>query len=80
MTVASVTAAPDGTVGVTLAPGSIVVVFGGTDQLAAKVVALHSVLVQLPPGDGARIDVRVPDAPVLTAGKNSSMVSTTQGG
>jgi cell division protein FtsQ len=78
--VAAITRDPDGTVRATLAPGAVDVVFGGPDQVTAKVVALRSILGQLPPGGEAVIDVQVPETPVLTGGKNSSSLSTTQRG
>ncbi|MDQ6613257.1 MAG: FtsQ-type POTRA domain-containing protein [Actinomycetota bacterium] len=80
VTVTSVTQADGGMVSASLAPGSISVIFGSTDELDAKVIALRSVLTQLAPGAVAGIDVRVADAPVLTGGSKSSIVSTTQRG
>jgi POTRA domain, FtsQ-type len=87
-TVTSVTTEADGTISTALAPGPVNAVFGTTDQLDAKVLALRTVLAQATPGaigGGATIDVRVADAPVLTNGvltdgKKSSSVSTTQRG
>lgn len=76
--VASVAVATDGTLSVTVVPGSagpggpeqgpIVVVFGSTDQLKAKVIAMDTVLGEVSPGAAAIIDVRVVDNPVLTYG------------
>lgn len=87
-TVTSVTTQADGTISTALAPGPVNAVFGTTDQLDAKVLALRTVLAQAMPGaigSGATIDVRVADAPVLTnavltGGTKSSSVSTTQRG
>lgn len=87
-TVTSVTTEADGTISTALAPGPVHAVFGTTDQLDAKVLALRTVLAQATAGaigGGATIDVRVADAPVLTNGvltdgKKSSSVSTTQRG
>ncbi len=70
-TVTSVTRAADGTIRAALSPGSVGAVFGTTDELAAKVLALRTVLAQAAPGTighGATIDVRVADAPVLING------------
>ena len=70
----------DGTLHVAYLPGPIDVVFGSADAVAAKLVDIRSLLAGLAPGTPATIDVRVPDAPVLTNGKIGSMVSTTQRG
>jgi hypothetical protein len=75
-----VTRSADGSLGASLVPGGTDVIFGWTDRLAVKVVALRSVLSQIAPGVGATIDVRVADAPVLTGGAKSSSLSTTQRG
>ncbi|MDQ1413332.1 MAG: cell division protein FtsQ [Acidimicrobiaceae bacterium] len=82
-TVAAVTRGADGTVTAALQPGSISAEFGTTDELEAKLTALRSVLAQLaaaPPTGPATIDVRVAAAPVLTDGKKTSSLSTTQRG
>lgn len=70
----------DGTLSATVSPGQVVVVFGSTDQLTDKVIAARTLLAQLRPGTSATIDVQVVDDPVLTSGKNGTMVSTTQRG
>lgn len=87
-TVTSVSRASDASTSAVLAPGPLTVLLGpvdGTDPMAvnAKVASLRAVLTQLPPGPGsanATVDVRVPDAPVLTPAQKSSSVSTTQRG
>jgi cell division protein FtsQ len=70
----------DGTLHAAYLPGPIDVVFGSADSVAAKLVDVRSLLAGLAAGTPATIDVRVADAPVLTNGKISSMVSTTQRG
>lgn len=87
-TVTAVSRANDDSTSAVLAPGSLTVLLGsldGTDPIAvnAKVESLRAVLSELPPGPesvNATIDVRVPDAPVLTPAKKSSSFSTTQRG
>ncbi len=78
--VTAVTRAGDGTLIAALVPGLTSVIFGSTDELGAKLVAMRFLLPQLVPDTVATIDVRVPDTPVLTEGKNMSSVSTTQRG
>jgi hypothetical protein len=70
----------DGTLHAAFLPGPIDVVFGTADGLVAKLTDVRSLLAGIAPGTPATIDVRVVDAPVLTNGKISSMVSTTQRG
>lgn len=78
--VTAVDRAADGTLGASLLPGPVSVIFGSTVQLDAKMVALHSLLTQVVPGQVATIDVEVADAPVLTEGMKSSSLSTAQRG
>ena len=78
--IAAVSLGTDGSLRVVLSPGPVTVLVGNTAGLDAKVVAVRSLLAQVPPGMAATIDVRVVDAPVLTAGKIGTMVSTTQRG
>jgi hypothetical protein len=70
----------DGTLHAAFLPGPIDVVFGTAEELVAKLIDVRSLLAGLAPGTPATIDVRVVDAPVLTNGKISDMVSTTQRG
>jgi hypothetical protein len=87
-TVTAVNRAPDATTSAVLAPGSLTVLLGSLDAsdrtgTSDKVSALRAVLTQLTGGPeiaNATIDVRVPDAPVLTEGKKSGSFSTTQRG
>jgi cell division protein FtsQ len=78
--VSAVSREGDGTLTVALVPGDITVVIGSTDQLAAKLAALRSVLGQLTPRGPVTVDVRVPEAPVLTDDVKSSSLSTTRRG
>lgn len=50
--------------------------FGNADQLAAKLLALRTLLERVNVKDIATIDVRVPDAPILTRLGTPSTVST----
>jgi cell division protein FtsQ len=52
------------------------VTFGNADQLAAKLLALRTLLERVNVKDIATIDVRVPDAPILTRLGTPSTVST----
>ena len=54
----------------------ISVLFGSPDGLGAKLVALRTILAQVPLAGVASIDVRVPDTPVLTRGIRPAIVST----
>jgi len=60
--------------------GDITVLFGSADQLDAKVLALRTMLDRVNLAKVAVIDVRVPDAPVLTHVGQGSTVSTTPRG
>ena len=51
--------------------------FGPIDQLTAKLVALETVLQQVDLHGTVTIDLRVPDAPVLTRPRQGGTVSTT---
>ena len=50
-------------------PGDVTAAFGPADELAAKFEALASVLSGAPPSGPEVIDVAVPDAPVVAAGR-----------
>jgi cell division septal protein FtsQ len=65
----------DGNLRLTTLPGWTVS-FGSADQLAAKLLALRTLLERVNLKDIATIDVRVPDAPILTRLGTPSTVST----
>jgi hypothetical protein len=66
--------AGDGNLRLTMA--SWTVSFGSADQLTAKLLALRTLLERVNLRDIATIDVRVPDAPILTRLGTPSTVST----
>jgi hypothetical protein len=65
----------DGNLRLTMLPGWTVS-FGSADQLTAKLLALRTLLERVSLKDVATIDVRVPDAPILTRLGTPSTVST----
>jgi hypothetical protein len=65
----------DGNLRLTMVAGWTVS-FGSADQLAAKLLALRTLLERVPLKEIATIDVRVPDAPILTRLGAASTVST----
>jgi cell division protein FtsQ len=69
----------DGELTATMTP-SIVIRLGPAEQLDAKLLALRALLEQVNLKGVATIDVRVPDAPVLTRASGPGTVSTTSRG
>lgn len=70
----------DGGLRAEVVPGPVTVVLGTADDLPAKAGDTAYLLGRIPAGSAAQVDVRVVDAPVLTIGPNSGIVSTTQRG
>jgi hypothetical protein len=65
----------DGNLRLTMSPG-VTVTFGTADQLANKLLALRTLLDRVSFKGITGIDLRVPDAPVLTGPSQGSTVST----
>jgi len=59
---------------------AVIIRFGQPDELDAKFQALRALLAQIPINGVATIDVRVPDAPVLTRTGGTGTVSTASRG
>lgn len=75
----AVSVAQDGQLSATLAP-AITLRLGPPEQLEAKVLALRALVEQVDLKGVTTIDVRVPDAPVLTRSGRAGTVSTTSRG
>jgi cell division protein FtsQ len=77
--ISTVSVAQDGQLSATLTP-SVTVHLGPPDQLDSKLLALRALLEQVDLKGVTSIDVRVPDAPVLTRARRPGTVSTTSRG